>query len=139
MDAQLENELYDKYPKIFRQKDLSCQETCMCWGISTGDGWYDIIDRLCRDIQQYIDEEELRQVEAVQVKEKFGGLRFYTNYEDDHISELIEKAENESYRTCEWCGATENVGRTSGYILTLCKNCAEQDNREGWREIEGDE
>lgn len=33
MNIELQEKLFEKYPKIFRQKDLSMNETCMCWGI----------------------------------------------------------------------------------------------------------
>jgi hypothetical protein len=52
MDRELQQKLFDKYPKIFRQKDLSMQETAMCWGIACGNGWYDLIDALCEEIQR---------------------------------------------------------------------------------------
>jgi len=73
MREELQDELYRKYPDIFAQKDLPMTQTCMNWGICTGDGWYWLIDRLCAAIQSYIDEGEgkIKQVEAVQVKEKW--------------------------------------------------------------------
>ena len=40
------NKLYEKYPKIFGEKDLPASQTCMCWGISVGDGWYWLIDNI---------------------------------------------------------------------------------------------
>jgi hypothetical protein len=55
MNAELQNKLYEKYPKIFEQKDLPMTQTAMCWGISCGDGWYNIIDNLCNEIQQLVD------------------------------------------------------------------------------------
>jgi len=48
MKAELEKQLFDKYPKIFGDHTGSPQETCMCWGLEVGDGWYDIIDVLCK-------------------------------------------------------------------------------------------
>ena len=51
MKKEFEDKLFEKYPKIFRQKDLPKTATCMCWGIATGDGWYDLIDTLCHKIQ----------------------------------------------------------------------------------------
>ena len=82
MKVELQNKLFEKYPKIFRQKDLPMQQTCMCWGITCGDGWYNIIDTLCSEIQHHLEYNAERNqgptlVEATQVKEKFGGLRFY--------------------------------------------------------------
>jgi hypothetical protein len=57
---------------------------------------------------------------AVQVKEKFGGLRFYTNGATDIQDAYITFAEMISVRTCEVCGKPGK--RTSdGWIRTLCK------------------
>lgn len=124
MRIELERELYKKYPKIFRQKDLSMKETCMCWGIECGDGWYKLIDDLCRKVQKYIDEHDVEQVEAIQVKEKFGGLRFYVCYAVDKVRKMIDKAEIESYKTCEECGSRKGVKQTEGgWVSTLCKKC----------------
>ena len=127
MNNELQQKLYDKYPKIFRQKDLPMTETCMCWGISVGDGWYNIIDVLCARIQSHCDWLQKKgddfQVEAVQVKEKFGELRFYTNYEDEYISGLISMADGMSARTCEDCGKPGKM-RGGGWIRCLCDECA---------------
>lgn len=55
MDQELQEKLYKKYPRLFAQKDWSIQNSCMPWGIETGDGWYDIIDAMCQRIQKHID------------------------------------------------------------------------------------
>ena len=123
MKVELENKLFKKYPKIFRQKSLSMNETCMCWGISTGDGWYWLIDNLCDTIQRYIDANKQEQVEAIQVKEKYGGLRFYLNQESDMIHGMVWIAESMSYTICEDCGSTDGVTQTEGWISILCKKC----------------
>ena len=59
---------------------------------------------------------------AVQVKEKFGGLRFYMTCETDEIYELIEKAEALSCKTCEVCGE-DGTRRPTSWIKTLCDDC----------------
>lgn len=144
MNADKTKALYEKYPKIFRQKDLSKQETAMCWGFSCGNGWYNIIDCLCDSIQQYIDhnqeswdrykdleekpkwlKEPVPQIEAVQVKEKFGGLRFYVTGTDEYVRGLINMAESLSYHTCEECGNKGEPNKT-GWIHTLCEPCREE-------------
>ena len=56
MKKELQNKLYEKYPKIFRQKDLDKTQTAMCWGISCDDGWYNIIDTLCESLQELVDQ-----------------------------------------------------------------------------------
>ena len=127
MDQELQNKLYEKYPKLFKQKDLPATQTCMCWGIETGPGWYWIIDNLCDCIQSYIDANKKEQVEVVQVKQKFGGLRFYVTHSDRLIDGMIWLAEHYSYDTCEKCGSMHNITRTKGWIRTLCKECAEKE------------
>lgn len=55
MDQELQNILYDRYPKLFRQKGWTIYESCMPWGIECGGGWFHIIDNVCRIIQNRID------------------------------------------------------------------------------------
>jgi hypothetical protein len=58
-------------------------------------------------------------IHVEQIKEKFGGLRFYYQGGDDHISGMVSMAEVWAGRSCETCG---NVGvrRSGGWIRTLC-------------------
>ena len=69
--------LIKKYPLIFKQHSLPMSQTAMCWGISCGQGWFELIDNLCDILQFYIDKNGYPQIEATQVKEKFGRLCFY--------------------------------------------------------------
>lgn len=56
MNELLDKHLCEKYPKIFSERNLSPQDTCMCWGLSVGQGWYSLIDILCNRIQNHIDD-----------------------------------------------------------------------------------
>lgn len=58
-----------------------------------------------------------------QIKEKYGGLRFYYSGGTEAISGMVYLAESLSYSICETCGTTKNVGSTSGWIYTICKTC----------------
>ena len=128
MDKELQKKLYDKYPKIFRQKDLPMSETCMCWGIDTGKGWFSILDVLCGQIQYYCDKVIKRQIEAVQVKEKYGTLRFYTEPYDDTIEKYVGIVESISGRTCEECGDTSSAKvRGGSWLSCRCDNCWKKD------------
>lgn len=123
MDTK-QQELYNKYPKLFRRliedkDEIYCRK-----------GWFPLIDETCKAIQQSIDDDtsSYNQVELVQVKEKFGGLRMY--YEGGNeatrkmVNTLINNAEDTAEKTCEVCGATENMGRvTKDWIQNLCKEC----------------
>jgi hypothetical protein len=64
-----------------------------------------------------------------QIKEKFGGLRFYYTGGDDTIYGMTSLAESLSYRICEACGSTKDVGQTQGWIYTVCKPCFDKNPR----------
>jgi hypothetical protein len=76
-----------------------------------------------------MDEETLKVPVAVQVKEKFGGLRFYVQAATDKHYNYISFAESMSYRTCEECGAPGKT-YTDGWHQTLCDIHAEMHGRE---------
>jgi len=76
MDEKLELKLVEKYPIIFQEYGGDIRTTCMGWGISSGDGWFKLIYNLCEDITKIIGDKNI-EVIATQIKEKFGGLRFY--------------------------------------------------------------
>ena len=101
MRLQSQDKLFAKYPELFRQKDLTPQETGMCWGVQCGDGWYDIIDVLCCEIQRYVNNKKIKQPEIEQIKSKFGRLRFYIRGRDEYIDGLVRMAEQLSVRVIE--------------------------------------
>jgi hypothetical protein len=128
MREELDNELCEKYPEIFRDRHAPVTQTPMGFGFECGDGWFDLIDALCKRIQNYLDwerkyppphDEEIEQVVAAQVKEKFGGMRFYFDGGNDVIRGMVMMAEEMSYSICEECG---NKGRLrgSGWVITRC-------------------
>lgn len=79
--------------------------------IRCGDGWYFLLDNLCRMLQYHLGElppEEREKYRAVQVKEKFGTLRFYLNRTPPNalhpINREIAGAEWASALFCDVCG-----------------------------------
>ncbi len=153
--------IFARYPEIFRDRTKPMTQTCMCWGLECGNGWEKIIDALCAAIQKPYsalcsttedgsDEfwsYEFPQVVADQVKEKFGGLRFYYHLEPDaafqeqakrfpktartiyascsaYVDGAIGLAEVLSGRTCEVSGQPgEHVVR-NGWHATLSPEVA---------------
>ena len=83
-----------------------------------------------------LDEETLKVPVASQVKEKFGGLRFYVQAATDKHYNYISFAESMSYRTCEECGSPGKT-YTDGWHRTMCDIHAAMDGRE--EEYESDE
>jgi hypothetical protein len=65
---------------------------------------------------------------AVQVKEKFGSLRFYC-YNTTEIQEAyIRSAEFMSAVTCEVCGSPGKINRDGGWLRCLCKKHRKEEN-----------
>jgi hypothetical protein len=58
--------------------------------------------------------------QVTQVKEKFGGLRFYINEGTDEIFKRISEAENKSYEICEVTGEPGTLRTDIGWYRTLC-------------------
>jgi len=108
----------EKYPKMFAGK---------YGGFAIGPGWWPIIESLCANIQSHTDwwnknhekHPVVEQVVVEQIKEKFGGLRFYYQGGDDKIQGMVRMAEAWADRSCEECGAPGTAGG-KGWIKTLC-------------------
>jgi hypothetical protein len=219
MKAELQEKLFKEFPLLYGDRNKPMAQTCMCWGIATGDGWFDIIYELSSKleplIQKVLDDNpnlecsyclcqknrhagsltkapgkclSIRKVplwtidfdtkppfvlkkrfsassgwtkikfyslcngfveifnrtlklfqktelqcchceqyegyhpRALQVKEKYGTLRFYMTTETDEMSSLIDEAELKSAVVCEDCGSTGKL-RGGGWARTLCDDC----------------
>lgn len=111
----------ETYPKIFEGR---------YGGFAVGPGWWPILESLCANIQSHIDWKEKQnnsvpQVVVEQIKEKFGGLRFYYQGGDDTIDGMVRMAESWAEHSCEECGAP-GERRSGGWIKTLCDHHEEQ-------------
>jgi hypothetical protein len=86
-----------------------------CGFFEIGDGWFPLIKELIEDLISLGWDKQ-----TCQVKEKFGGLRFYINTGSDEIFDRISKAEEDSYKTCEKCGKPGELRNDIGWYRTLC-------------------
>ena len=134
MKRELDEKLVKEFPLLYADRNASIRETAMCWGFECGDGWFDIIWDLSSKIEPliraYIDNNnnalcKSSYPRASQVKEKFGGLRFYMANSTDEMRSLIRHTEGLSYITCESCGQPGTIRKT-GWMSTLCDICNEK-------------
>lgn len=79
--------------------------------------------QMCKDIRrQLIKERKLFKWRIVQLKEKFGGIRLYSNFASDELYDIIDKYEQISYKTCGICGKSATK-MSKGWIYPYCDDC----------------
>src|SRR5687768_12037651 len=115
MNEELTEKLVTKYPKLYKQNIY----------FECGDGWYDLIDKLSEKLEEkiFVHPDESIVTCCAQVKEKFGGLRFYMYFETDEMSDLINQAEDKSTSICELCGKPGTTRHINRWYKTICQNC----------------
>ena len=119
MNIENTERLFREFPQLFRGKDLPLTQNLMPFGFECGDGWFDLVYTLATDITNHAAKKGFDPI-AVQVKEKYGGLRFYVHCADERIFKLAAAAENRSYRICDTCGAPGKEVSLRGWIATRC-------------------
>ena len=108
-------QMEEQFPKMFAEP---------YGGFCCSEGWWPILKALCGQIQHHIDWknkqlEVVAQVTVNQIKEKFGGLRFYYSGGNDEIQGMVTMAESWAGVACEECGAI-GERRGGGWIRILC-------------------
>lgn len=112
MNEERRNKIVDDHPLLFKHRTY----------FACGDGWLDIIERLADQIEpmlQKVDKDDILIPSCADVKEKYGGLRFYMYFETKEMDELIYNAEKESRVTCEVSGMSGTMNNGPWY-QTLC-------------------
>jgi predicted HicB family RNase H-like nuclease len=120
MKKELSDKIINAYPDMFTEDSRGPGKSTMFRNyIECGDGWFDILWRLCDDIHAM-------RPKVQQIKEKFGGLRFYASFNGDYTDqgwERIKKAEEEASETCEQCGQPGELRNAEGWWETSCEKC----------------
>lgn len=109
--------LYHTEPHPFDKENLSVNQLARLSSpvyLDCGDGWFHLLLGLSQALEAMGED-----ITVHQVKEKFGGLRFYIDNASDAVHELIDQAEEISYQTCERCGQPGRP-RKGGWVSTLC-------------------
>lgn len=81
---------------------------------SVGAGWAPLVNRVFDKLETIKGN-----VKIIQVKEKYGGLRIYTDYSNEELDEVIYDAEHESLEMCEVCGQPGKL-RGKSWYYTSC-------------------
>jgi len=122
MKEELDNLLYERYPKIFSERLELTSESNMAYGICCKDGWFDLLDTLCAQMQFWTDRNGAPQVTAKQVKEKFGALCFYYTGGNEFTFGMMIMAQAMSTRLCELCGGPGTLETKGGWYRVRCED-----------------
>ena len=80
-------------------------------------------EQLCRELKEALVKEGiLEDYRIMQVKEKFGQLRWYDNCCSERVYKVIDKYESLSEHTCIECGG-EGTMRNDSWISPYCDEC----------------
>jgi hypothetical protein len=89
MIANMVQYLTDKYPNVY-SKGIRC-------GAYFPDEWLPIIEELSLKISNELIASDIKEFSVDQIKEKFGGLRYYVTGSNEKIDQFIVEAENKVY------------------------------------------
>lgn len=133
MDKKLQDKLFKKHESFFKYHG---KNTLIC-GLEIDNGWYNLVDELCEELNT-INKKYNITIIAIQIKEKFGLLRFYYYFSEDdknkkliweninkEILSIINKYVNKSETICESCGCDGTKDNT-GWIKVLCEQCRQK-------------
>lgn len=146
--------LFTTYAHLFNP-DPKMQNNLMIFGFECGDGWFTLINELCYQLnahrqwceacindynnkkswtfnwpeERLVKYKHATTIQVVQVKEKFGTLRFYIRGGNDFMDGAIDLAEELSAFICETCGAPGENKEINGWWTTMCRACLRSD----WR------
>ena len=91
------------------------------------DGWRKAFgEKMCEELKEALEEDgKLDDYWVVEVKEKYGYLRWTDDGGTEKTEEIVKKYEDISERTCVSCGAPATMYTYKGWISPWCKECAE--------------
>lgn len=90
------------------------------------EGWYELVEPLISFVEE-------NGGTVLDVKEKFGGLRFYysepENYDEDvwnDFERMVNQAEQDSLVTCEYTGKSGKIRKINGWLKCVCDEVYEE-------------
>lgn len=105
-----------EYPQLYKGNYIS---------FDLQPGWQEVLHNLSRSIVTLLANQPLvaAKFRVLQVKDKFGSLRFYYTPHDRHIQMVVDAAENASKKLCFGCGERGTQKQCNGVLVTACDSC----------------
>ena len=103
MDSHKTNQLYERFPHLYRERTAPLQSSKMGWGFQCEDGWYKIIYEMSKKIQKLSNDGEFAPAVTEISKHKDGTLYVEARNLTPPIADIITAAREASRLTCELC------------------------------------
>ncbi|MCU7958478.1 MAG: hypothetical protein KZQ58_00415 [gamma proteobacterium symbiont of Bathyaustriella thionipta] len=118
MNEENKDKLYRSFPDLYEQLKEDDYYFFTCH-----DGWFDLLWRISEYVTKAAEKQGL-EPRVVQIKEKFGELRFYMVGSNRELHQSVQKLCDESQHICERCGQPGSFRVTgAGYWCVRCPAC----------------
>lgn len=115
MNSSLTQKLIDAFPALYRHP--------LEFGFEYGDGWFGLLLRSSEQLSENASAIDVTSGDypcAIQVKQKFGQLRWYGENLSDAMESSIEAAAKRSLEVCEICGTSGKLEKRKGWYSVRC-------------------
>jgi len=113
MDSQKTNELYEKFPHLYRERAAPLESSHMAWGFQCENGWYKIIYEMSKKIDKISTEGEHAPAISLVSRHEDGTLYVAVSNITPPVADIVTTATEQSRLTCEFCAYTPAFVRTT--------------------------
>ena len=147
MNSHKTNELYEKFPHLYRERTAPLESSAMGWGFQCEEGWYKIIYDMSKKIDKISVDGEFAPAISLVSKHEDGTLHVAVRNITPPVADIVTRATEQSRLTCELCsytpaflrGVTHNLeghiacGRCAGKTATKTKGKSSKRRRKPLR------
>jgi hypothetical protein len=113
MDGHKTNQLYEKFPHLYRERAAPLESSGMGWGFQCEDGWYKIIYEMSKKIDKISKEGEHSPAISQVSRHEDGTLYVAVSNITLPVADIVTGATEQSRLTCEFCAYTPAFLRTT--------------------------
>ena len=127
MNSHKTNELYEKFPHLYRERTAPLESSGMGWGFQCEEGWYKIIYEMSKKIAKISKGGEFAPAITLVSKHEDGTLHVAVRNITPPIADIVTRATEQSRLTCELCSYSPAFLRGVAHNLEgliACGRCA---------------
>jgi len=129
MDSQKTNELYEKFPHLYRERTAPLESSKMAWGFQCEDGWYKILYDMSKRITKISNDNDHAAAITEISRHEDGTLKIVLRNPSPHVDTIVTGTREQSRLTCEYCSYSpahirSNGRQTKGHVT--CGRCVKR-------------